>query len=133
MLKKISLVTVLLAAFLVLAVVSLIIAAMPVRAEDPPHPGGIEIHKPVSPQFSPTEIETVVDGQPLTAVIVTQCSLLVVVYFTTSDGRLLRFDKASGVPFDRLLSAASSAIRNERVEVSCNGEGAVGYERHDPT
>lgn len=34
------------------------------------------------------------------------------------DGRLLTFDKTSGVARERLLAAACSALRSEKVEVS---------------
>jgi hypothetical protein len=71
-------------------------------------------------------------GHPLTSVVVTQCSLLVAVYMTMPDGRLLRFDKSSSLPADQLLAMAYAAVRSERVEVSCNSVGAVGYEAHDP-
>jgi hypothetical protein len=73
-----------------------------------------------------------VKGHPVTSVVVTQCNLIVAVYMTMDDGRLLRFDHSSSVPADQLLQMAYSATRSERVEVSCNDEGAVGYEKHDP-
>lgn len=70
-------------------------------------------------------------GHPLTSVVVTQCNLIVAVYLTMPDGRLLRFDKSADVPADQLLSMAYTATRSERVEVSCEQTGAVGYEHHD--
>ncbi len=73
-----------------------------------------------------------VEGHPLTSVVVTQCNLIVAVYMTMPDGRLLRFDKSTSVPSDQLMTMAYSATRSERVEVSCNEEGAAGYEKHDP-
>jgi hypothetical protein len=73
-----------------------------------------------------------IDGHPLTSVVVTQCNMIVAVYMTMPDGRLLRFDKATAVPSEQLMTMAYSAIRSERVEVSCNDEGAAGYEKHDP-
>ena len=73
-----------------------------------------------------------VDGHPLTSVVVTQCNLIVAVYMTMPDGRLLRFDKSTSVPSDQLMTMAYSATRSERVEVSCNEEGASGYEKHEP-
>ncbi len=73
-----------------------------------------------------------IDGHPLTSVVVTQCNLIVAVYMTMPDGRLLRFDKATAVPSEQLMTMAYSATRSERVEVSCNDEGASGYEKHDP-
>lgn len=76
--------------------------------------------------------EVVVEGKPLTSVVVTQCNLIVAVYVTMPDGRLQRFDKTSRLGADQLLALAYTAVRSERVEVSCNSEGVVGYERHDP-
>jgi hypothetical protein len=73
-----------------------------------------------------------VAGHPLTSVVVTQCNLIVAVYMTMPDGSLLRFDSKAAVPADQLLQMAYTATRSERVEVSCNDAGAVGYEQHDP-
>ena len=73
-----------------------------------------------------------VAGHPLTSVVVTQCNLLVAVYMTMPDGKLLRFDSSASVPADQLLQMAYTATRSERVEVSCHDAGAVGYEKHDP-
>jgi hypothetical protein len=73
-----------------------------------------------------------VEGHPLTSVVVTQCNLVVAVYLTMQDGRLMRFDNSAGVPADQLLQMAYTATRSERVEVSCNDAGVVGYEKHDP-
>jgi hypothetical protein len=72
-------------------------------------------------------------GHPLTSVVVTQCNLIVAVYLTMPDGKLLRFDHSASVPAEQLLQMAYTATRSERVEVSCNDAGAVGYEKHDPT
>jgi hypothetical protein len=73
---------------------------------------------------------TAVEGHPLTSVVVTQCNLVVAVYVTMEDGRLLRFDKSANVPIAELLTMAYTATRSERVEVSCNDNGLVGYEAH---
>jgi len=73
-----------------------------------------------------------VEGHPLTSVVVTQCNLIVAVYMTMPDGRLLRFDKSAAVPSEQLMTMAYSATRSERVEVSCNDMGAAGYEKHEP-
>jgi hypothetical protein len=74
-----------------------------------------------------------VQGHPLTSVVVTQCNLIVAVYLTMQDGRLMRFDSTANVPADQLLQMAYSATRSERVEVDCNNNGgAVGYEKHEP-
>jgi hypothetical protein len=73
-----------------------------------------------------------VEGHPLTSVVVTQCNLIVAVYMTMPDGRLLRFDKSTAVPSEQLMTMAYSATRSERVEVSCNDTGAAGYEKHEP-
>ncbi len=73
-------------------------------------------------------------GHPLTSVVVTQCNLIVAADMTMPDGTLLRFDSSARVPADQLLQMAYTATRSERVEVSCNeNEGAVGYEKHEPT
>lgn len=71
-------------------------------------------------------------GHPLTSVVVTQCNLIVAVYMTMPDGKLLRYDSSAAVPAEQLLEMAYTATRSERVEVSCNDAGAVGYEKHDP-
>lgn len=73
-----------------------------------------------------------VPGHPLTSVVITQCNLIVAVYLTMEDGSLLRFDTHAAVPADELLQMAYTATRSERVEVSCNDSGVVGYEKHDP-
>lgn len=73
-----------------------------------------------------------IPGHPLTSVVVTQCNLIVAVYMTTSDGKLLRFDKSSSIPASQLLEMAYTATRSERVEVSCNDVGSVGHESHGP-
>jgi len=74
-----------------------------------------------------------VEGHPLTSVVVTQCNLIVAVYMTMPDGRLLRFDSKAEVDADALVSMAYTAGRSERVEVSCNGLGPSGFETHEPT
>jgi len=71
------------------------------------------------------------EGHPVTSVVVTQCNLVVAVYVTMPDGRLLRFDKSTNLPIEQLLKMAYTATRSERVEVSCNDNGLVGYETHD--
>jgi hypothetical protein len=71
-----------------------------------------------------------VEGRPLTSVVVTQCNLMVAVYMTMQDGRLLRFDNSAGVQADKLLEMAYTANRSERVEVSCEDRGIDGYEKH---
>jgi hypothetical protein len=73
-----------------------------------------------------------VPGHPLTSVVVTQCNLVVAVYMTMPDGKLLRFDSTAAVSAQSLVEMAYSATRSERVEVSCNEVGAVGYETHNP-
>jgi hypothetical protein len=74
-----------------------------------------------------------VDGHQLSSVVITQCNMIVAVYVTMPDGRLLRFDQSAGVPADKMISMAYTATRSERVEVACesNGVGVVGYEKHD--
>jgi len=77
-----------------------------------------------------------IEGHPLTSVVVTQCNLIVAVYMTMPDGKLLRFDSKASVPADELMQMAYSAARSERVEVACDDGsgalGAVGFEKHDP-
>lgn len=75
----------------------------------------------------------VIEGHPLTSVVVTQCNLVVAVYMTMQDGKLLRFDSKANVPAEDLVAMAYTATRSERVEVSCNGTGVTGYETHLPT
>jgi hypothetical protein len=77
---------------------------------------------------------TPIEGHPLTSVVITQCNLIVAVYMTMPDGKLLRFDKSSSVDADKMITMAYSATRSERVEVACesNGIGVVGYEKHEP-
>jgi hypothetical protein len=81
---------------------------------------------------APEKEAPTVQGHPLTSVVVTQCNLIVAVYMTMADGSLLRFDSSAAVPAEKLLQMAYTATRSERVEVSCNDAGAVGYEKHDP-
>jgi|SRR6185312_12874810 len=96
--------------------IALLAAALLAGVEVPPDPA------------APT-----VPDRPLTGVVVTQCNLIVAVYLTMPDGRLLRFDHSAGLPPETLLAMAYGAARSERVEVDCNGnDGPVGYERHDP-
>ena len=83
-------------------------------------------------EVAPEKDAPAVPGHPLTSVVVTQCNLIVAVYLTMPDGSLLRFDSSAAVPADQLLQMAYTATRSERVEVSCNDTGAVGYEKHDP-
>lgn len=71
-----------------------------------------------------------IEGQPTTAVVVTQCNELVVAYVTMPSGDLVRFDKTSGLPWDAVLNLAYSAVRSERVEVSCTGHEGEAYEEH---
>ena len=75
----------------------------------------------------------IVEGRPITSVVVTQCNLVVAVYMTMQDGRLLRFDGKTNVPAEQLVSIAYTATRSERVEVSCENIGAAGFETHGPT
>jgi|SRR5450631_3333464 hypothetical protein len=74
----------------------------------------------------------VVEGHPLTSVVVTQCNLVVAVYMTMPDGRFLRFDRKANVSAEELVTIAYSATHSERVEVSCEGTGLVAYEKHEP-
>jgi len=73
-----------------------------------------------------------VEGHPLTSVVVTQCNMVVAVYMTMPDGKLLRFDRKASVPAEQLVATAYTATRSERIEVSCDGVGVAGYESHEP-
>jgi hypothetical protein len=72
------------------------------------------------------------EGKPLTSVVVTQCNLVVAVYMTMPDGRLLRFDQRAEIPAEDLVAVAYTANSSERVEVACEGIGADGFETHKP-
>jgi hypothetical protein len=74
----------------------------------------------------------VVPGHPLTSVVVTQCNLIVAVYMSMPDGKLLRFDSKATIPAGELLQMAYTATRSERVEVSCNENGEVGFKSESP-
>lgn len=81
----------------------------------------------------PVETNTpTMPGHPLTSVVVTQCNLIVAVYLTMPDGKLLRFDKSSSIPAAQLLAMAHAAAHSERVEVSRNEVGSAGYESRGP-
>jgi hypothetical protein len=97
-------------------------AGCPVHATPVAHVTEVPIEKAAPP----------LQGHPLTSVVVTQCNLIVAVYMTMPDGRLLRYDHSASISVDQLLDMAYTATRSERVEVSCNDTGAVGYEKHDP-
>jgi hypothetical protein len=104
-------------------------------ADEPPMNINSEAPRQVTPVAHEIPVEKnapKMEGHPLTSVVVTQCNLIVAVYMTMPDGRLLRFDKSAEIPSDQLMSMAYSATRSERVEVSCNETGATGYEKHDP-
>lgn len=83
-------------------------------------------------EIGPEKNAPLVDDHPLTSVVVTQCNLVVAVYMTMPDGRLLRFDNKAEIAADQLVNMAYTATRSERVEVSCEGMGASGYETHGP-
>jgi len=63
---------------------------------------------------------------------VTQCNLIVAVYMTMPDGKPLRFDSTATIPAGELLQMAYTATRSERVEVSCNENGAAGFKSESP-
>ncbi|MDB6091130.1 MAG: hypothetical protein JWN85_3914, partial [Gammaproteobacteria bacterium] len=52
-------------------------------------------------------------GHPLTSVVVTQCNLIVAVYMTMPDGKLLRYDHSASIPAEQLLQMAYTATRSE--------------------
>jgi hypothetical protein len=92
-------------------------------------------HAPGSEVAQNPEVN-VQEGQPLTAVVVTQCNLVVAVYFTMQDGKLIRFDKDAGSSIkaeDLVTLAYNSAKRSERVEVGCDMPGVKATEPHSRT
>jgi hypothetical protein len=92
-------------------------------------------HAPASEVAQNPEVN-VREGQPLTAVVVTQCNLVVAVYFTMRDGKLIRFDKNAGSSIkaeDLVTLAYNSAARSERVEVGCDTQGLAATEPHSRT
>jgi hypothetical protein len=92
-------------------------------------------HAPAS-EVAPNPEVNVRDGQPLTAVVVTQCNLVVAVYFTMQDGKLIRFDKDAGSSIkaeDLVTLAYNSAKHSERVEVGCDTPGVAATEPHSRT
>ena len=92
-------------------------------------------HAPAS-EVAPNPEVKVREGQPLTAVVVTQCNLVVAVYFTMQDGKLIRFDEnaGSGIKAEDLVTLAyNSAKRSERVEVGCDMPGLKATEPHSRT
>jgi hypothetical protein len=92
-------------------------------------------HAPAS-EVAPNPEVKVREGQPLTAVVVTQCNLVVAVYFTMQDGKLIRFDKNAGSSIkaeDLVDLAYNSAKRSERVEVGCDTPGVAATEAHSRT
>jgi len=110
-------------------------ATPPAAAPDSNSPSTTAVH--VTPVAHVTEVPIEkdapqIEGHPLTSVVVTQCNLIVAVYMTMPDGRLLRFDQSTAVPSEQLMTMAYSATRSERVEVSCNETGPAGYEKHEP-
>ena len=87
-------------------------------------------------EVAPNPEVNVREGQPLTAVVVTQCNLVVAVYFTMQDGKLIRFDKNAGPSIkaeDLVTLAYNSAKRSERVEVGCDTPGLAATEPHSRT
>jgi hypothetical protein len=78
------------------------------------------------------EDATPTEGQPVTSIAVTQCSLLIAVYVTMPDGQLVRFDQDSQIAADQLLAMAYTAKTSERLELDCAGS-SFQIERHSPT
>jgi hypothetical protein len=79
-------------------------------------------------EVQPTRSTVVGAGNPTAAVAVTQCNQLVAVYMVMPDGRLLRFDKTSGVSncpspvafSDDLVLLPSRDVRNCGCEITCS-------------
>jgi hypothetical protein len=128
MMNRLSLIARLVPAACAATVLSFV--ALPAVAAEPTSPYVTHVAHAVEVPLDKNALA--VEGHPLTSVVVTQCNLIVAVYMTMPDGRLLRFDKTTNVPSEQLMHMAYSATRSERVEVSCNDAGAAGYETHDP-
>lgn len=103
-----------------LAALWLIFACVTARAEN-----ALGVEVPVNKEA------VAVDGRPISSVAITQCSLLVAVYVTMQDGKLVRFDISSQVEAESLLTMAYTAVRSERIEIGCDGL-SFKTERHGP-
>ena len=79
----------------------------------------------IIPQTRPMEVE----GSPLTSVVITHCNLLVAVYVTMPDARLIRFDQKNEVELSALLAMADTAKARERIEVGCDIDAPAKTER----
>ena len=64
--------------------------------------------------------EKAVIVRPLTAVVVTQCNLLVVAYITMPDGSLVRYTRSSRIPYGKVLELAKSAQHSEVADIPCD-------------
>lgn len=87
---------------------------------------GVDITPATAPVIEKPEL---INGAPITAVIVTQCNLLWAVYVTMSDGRLLRFDQTAKVASEQLLELAMTATRSQRIEVACSASEDTKLEK----
>lgn len=110
---------------------AIIVALSAVAAAQEGKPIGDHITPEPQPTF--TEVMPTLGGPPnappdialptlpklQTAVVVTACQQIVVVYVTSAEGRLFRFDKDSKLSTNDMLALANSATRSERVEVDC--------------
>lgn len=71
----------------------------------------------VSSGEQPAKVEP---ATPWTAVAVTQCNLLVALFITSADGKLITIDKESGVSSADALRMGQKAKTATRIEVACD-------------
>ncbi len=88
-------------------------------------------------QIQPDHAVEKIDGQPLTAVVVTQCNLIEAVYLTMPDGKLLRFsaNQLQKIPAGDLVGFVYTRAKvSERIETDCRGAaGLPRFEKHGRT
>lgn len=85
-------------------------------------------------QIQPDHAVEKIEGQPLTAVVVTQCNLIEAVYLTMPDGKLLRFSASQlrKIPAGDLVGFVYTRAKvSERIETDCRGAGGLPrFEKH---
>ena len=85
-------------------------------------------------QIQPDHAVEKIEGQPLTAVVVTQCNLIEAVYLTMPDGKLLRFSakQLRTIPAGDLVGFVYTRAKvSERIETDCRGAGGPPrFEKH---
>lgn len=85
-------------------------------------------------QVQPDHAIETIEGQPLTAIVVTQCNLIEAVYLTMPDGKLLRFsaNQLEKIPAGDLVGFVYTRAKvSERIETDCRGAaGLPQFEKH---